>query len=525
MTDHPHNVNDLVPPAGRAPAKADERNIVTNPLSTLGRTRRLRIAAVAIVAATAATTGVVISSSANADDPTTPPWQVAAAKDPHAVGTLSFFNAAGAPITAGSTTAPFAAYVEASGVVHSGDTKASLFVYTPQAPAGSDEPVPGAWSGEQVGAASTFPVATPPGSVSSSLPVYTATNADTPLSDYLTSYPNPSSSAAYQGVYEIRLRTSASTGTPVTDYAVADIVVTGSTWHVYGTGITKTDTTTSATVPATGTYGTGFDVTSTVSGTGTPGGTVTLKDGTTTIGSAVTLASGAATIHVAGTSLAAGSHSLSVSYSGDGTDNASASTASPITIAKGATSTAAPTYAKATYGTAYKATAKVTGVGFTPTGTATLLSGSTTIATATLSAGTATFTVPGTKLTPGSHSLTVAYAGSTNAVDSTSPASALSVGKAAGHLTNTLSTKKIKHTKKAKLTVKVTATGVVATGTVTVYDGTKKIGTATLTAAKKGTVVITLPKLKKGSHKIHAVYAGSTLIGAATGASTTLKST
>ena len=69
------------------------------------------------------------------------------------------------------------------------------------------------------------------------------------------------------------------------------------------------------------------------------------------------------------------------------------------------------------------------------------------------------------------------------------------------------------------------ATGVVPTGTIKIYDGTKLIKTVTLAAGNKGTVVVTLPKLKKGSHSIHAVYGGSSTVSAATAAKATLKST
>ena len=44
-------------------------------------------------------------------------------------------------------------------------------------------------------------------------------------------------------------------------------------------------------------------------------------------------------------------------------------------------------------------------------------------------------------------------------------------------------------------------------------------------AANKGTVVVVLPKLTKGSHKLKAVYLGSTLVNKGTGPVVTLKST
>ncbi|MGZ6814301.1 MAG: Ig-like domain repeat protein [Nocardioidaceae bacterium] len=78
--------------------------------------------------------------------------------------------------------------------------------------------------------------------------------------------------------------------------------------------------------------------------------------------------------------------------------------------------------------------------------------------------------------------------------------------------------KRVKHT--AKLKVKVTVSGAGAgagagakpTGTVSVLDGSKKLAAAKL---KAGKATITLPRLKKGKHKIKTTYSGSSTFAAA----------
>lgn len=76
-----------------------------------------------------------------------------------------------------------------------------------------------------------------------------------------------------------------------------------------------------------------------------------------------------------------------------------------------------------------------------------------------------------------------------------------------------LSKSKIKRTKQVTATITVKAAGVptgyVPTGTVTIYDGSKKLKTVTLTASSKGTVKVKLPKLKAKKHTIKVSYAGN----------------
>ncbi|MFT3860223.1 Ig-like domain repeat protein [Micropruina sp.] len=73
-------------------------------------------------------------------------------------------------------------------------------------------------------------------------------------------------------------------------------------------------------------------------------------------------------------------------------------------------------------------------------------------------------------------------------------------------------------------TVTVTASGISKpTGIVKVYDGSKVIGTATITAANKGVATVTLKALKKGTHTLKASFLGSTQLAASTSSKTKLK--
>src|SRR5205814_9942701 len=73
------------------------------------------------------------------------------------------------------------------------------------------------------------------------------------------------------------------------------------------------------------TYGAGVTFTTTVSGSGTPTGTVTFKDGATTLGSASLNGIGQAAFTTS--SMTAGTHSITAVYGGDSTFSASTSAA------------------------------------------------------------------------------------------------------------------------------------------------------------------------------------------------------
>ncbi|KQW48860.1 hypothetical protein ASC77_09035 [Nocardioides sp. Root1257] len=461
----------------------------------------------------AATTSLVLAVGGPAGAATPPPWQSGALKDPNAVGVLTLHAANGAEITSGTLDdGPIAAFVAGSTALRSGDKFATLFAYTPR---DGNNPV-GSWSGLQLTGSTDFVAATLPSSIDTGLPVVALSAADTTLPQYAAGYPNTATTTGYQGVYELRLRTTAVGQSATSAYDVVDIVVDGNTWHVAGVGGEATSTSL-VVAPSSPKVGDTATLSATVSA-GVPG-SVQFKDGTTALGSPVAVSAGAASTTTVVSR--AGAHTYSAVFTPTDTDTYAGSTGTAsVTVAKATSTTTATWPASATYGTAASVKVTVAASAGTPTGTVTITSGGATVGTGTLAGGTATIKLGATALKPGSPSVRATYAGNADVAGSDSSAGTLKVAKATAKLTNKLTPAKVKASAKGKLTVTATATGTVPTGKVTVFDGKKKIGTGTL---KGGKVVITLPKLKKGTHQIHATYAGSTLVSAATAAVVKLK--
>ena len=236
-----------------------------------------------------------------------PPWE----PDPSAVGSIVFYNAAGQQITGGSLTGtPIAAYAQGSTVVRAGDTKATLYAFTPVI-----NVAPGAWNGESLSSSTVYPNATAPAALAgSSLPLVTGQASDTSLSSYIAAFPNNDSSATdgYAGIYQLRLRTSAVGSSPLSTYDAVDIAVSGSTWSVVYPTPTLTSTTTVLTASPVSPQIAGTSVTLTATVTGGASGTVQFLDGTTDLGSPVTVTGGVAT-YVTST-LPIGSQNLSAVF-------------------------------------------------------------------------------------------------------------------------------------------------------------------------------------------------------------------
>ncbi|MEN0130469.1 MAG: Ig-like domain repeat protein [Brevundimonas sp.] len=148
-----------------------------------------------------------------------------------------------------------------------------------------------------------------------------------------------------------------------------------------------------------------------------------------------------------------------------------------------------------------------------PTGKLTLKDGRTVLRTVTLGAsakGSATFTTTAPRV--GTHALTVVYSGDARVAGATTAAHKLVVSKAKA----TVSAKTAVRKSKVSVTVAVRAQGISQpTGTVTVKDGSKVVAKVKLAASSRGSVVVTLSKLKKGKHVLTASYSGSSQIGAA----------
>ncbi|MBK3578393.1 Ig-like domain repeat protein [Streptomyces sp. MBT65] len=227
--------------------------------------------------------------------------------------------------------------------------------------------------------------------------------------------------------------------------------------------------------------------------------------------------------------LAASARSYTFSGLANGTYSASVSAANLVGPGTAASWTGAVKYASTTkattattaYGVTPKVAVTVTGThGVVPSGKVTVKDGTTVVGTGTLnSAGKVTVNVSN-HLKVATHSLTVSYAGAAK-LNASSATVSLKIVKATPAITKTAPAS-IAHTARAKVTVKVTATGTTPAGTVRIYEGTKLLATGTLSAGK---VTVTLPKLAKGNHTLHAYFAGSTTVNARSGANFVIKST
>jgi hypothetical protein len=217
-----------------------------------------------LVGGTALTIGVT-AATADASGTTAPPWE----PDASSVGGLLLYNAVGQQVTGGNVTdSPIAAYIQGASTIQSGDTKATLYGYTPV----SGE-APGAWTGFQLTTASAYPNAGAPSPLNTSpLPLVTGVSGVGSVAQLIADDPNTDSSTdGYAGLYVLRLKTIDPGVSPATTYDSADIEVTGSgstaTWSVVYPAITLTSTTTTLATspPSPQVSGTSVTLTATVS--------------------------------------------------------------------------------------------------------------------------------------------------------------------------------------------------------------------------------------------------------------------
>ena len=129
----------------------------------------------------------------------------------------------------------------------------------------------------------------------------------------------------------------------------------------------------------------------------------------------------------------------------------------------------------------------------------------------------------------GSHTVRAEFAGDDRTA-SASTTQTFTVRKASSSASIKLASSKVKKSKRAKATIKASISGapgsLYATGTVRVYDGSKRIASYTLKAGHKGTLKVTLPKItKKGTHKLKVVYDGNANVSGKTSKTVSLKVT
>ena len=174
-----------------------------------------------------------------------------------------------------------------------------------------------------------------------------------------------------------------------------------------------------STVSGSGTFGGTAVLTATLTsgGSGVSGRTVSFTLNGSAVGNATTDASGVATL--SGVSLSginAGSHpdAIGGSFAGDATNFLGSSGTGPLTVSKTATTTAlSPSINPSDFGQSVTFTATVTGNGGTPAGTVQFKDGGSNLGSAQpLTAGVARLTT--SSLTSGTHTITAEYSGDTN---------------------------------------------------------------------------------------------------------------
>jgi len=255
-----------------------------------------------------------------------------------------------------------------------------------------------------------------------------------------------------------------------------------------------------------------FTATITWSGPGTPTGTVSFADGAVQLCNSPVDNTAHATCAVP--TLAAGSHSITASYSGD--SNFQSSTSAPLNqmVNQASTSTSVTSSLNPSV---YLQTVTFTATvvpqfGGMPTGTVNFKDGATLLCTSPVSnSGQAICTT--STLTAGSHSITASYLGDSNFVGSTSSTLTQTVNKSntVTTLTSSLNPAKVKQT----ITFTAAVTPGVPTGNVQFFDGKKLLGTQSLV---NGVAKFSTSSLNKGTHSIKAVYGGDSNFNGSTSA-------
>ncbi len=245
----------------------------------------------------------------------------------------------------------------------------------------------------------------------------------------------------------------------------------------------------------------GQSVTFTATVTGaSPTGTVQFADGASNLGAAVTLNGGIATY---GTSaLAAGSHSITATYSGDPGNQPGASAAWLQTVLAATSVNVSSSAASIAAGQAVSITATVTGSA--PTGTVQFKDGGTNLGNAiALSAAAATLNT-NALVTAGIHSITAFYSGDAVNAAGTSPAFSETVVQA--NTAVSLGTSAPTLSAGQSVTFTATVSGAAPTGNIQFTDGGVNLG-ATV-ALVGGTAALATTTLSVGSHTIAAIYSG-----------------
>jgi sugar lactone lactonase YvrE len=251
-----------------------------------------------------------------------------------------------------------------------------------------------------------------------------------------------------------------------------------------------------------------------------PTGTVAIYDGTTDLGS-LTLSGGAGTATFSFSTL--GTHSMTAHYSGDGNYAANVSAVySQIVVSYQAKDTLMSSVNPSTVNQQTLLTATIAPAvngNPTATGKVTFYDGSTVIGTGTLVNGAASLQTSFTN--PGTHLLTVVYAGDSNYGAATSAqVSQTVIGyTAVATVTTATNPSTVGQSVTVSGTLRPTTGQTNApapTGTVTYFDGTTKLGSATITGNYAGSIPVTFTTA--GNHDLTLAYSGDANYAAVTSA-------
>jgi hypothetical protein len=267
------------------------------------------VAAAVVLAGAAATLALAGAPAVSA---TTPAWE----PDPNALGTLTFYDKLGNPVTGGTLSdQPPAFYAAASGPGRPGDSLAQLYLATPRVGANPQQ-----WSKDIMSGATAYPNLSAPANIKAlSAPVATSTVTDQTLAQYIQNFPNRITTDGYKDLYEFRLYTSSpSQLAGVTYYRMViqvtvlgqdkDGLVTGNWSAVYPAAKTPTATVLTASPASPAPHGAAVTLTATV--TPAVAGTVHFFDGTTDLGTG-SYAGGVGTLTV---NPADGTHSFTAQF-------------------------------------------------------------------------------------------------------------------------------------------------------------------------------------------------------------------
>ena len=248
--------------------------------------------------------------------------------------------------------------------------------------------------------------------------------------------------------------------------------------------------------------------------TGTPGGTVTFLDGTTPLGTQ-TLVKGVAVLSTPW-DLSLGSHTITVSYSGDSSFKPSASKALTQVVSQGSASVGvASSQSPAWTGQSVTLTATVSAVApaiGVPRGTVTFRDGTTILGSGpvTLSGkGQASYSI--SILSLGSHNITASYSGDTDFTRAVSTALTQVIILRAVTIRLSSSQNPASPGQTVTLSAAVVpaapATGT-PTGTVTFLDGATMIGGGPMSLDTNAQVTFSTASLSSGSHTLTVSYSG-----------------